>query len=317
MTAETRHDTTFLMLSTATAGSWRNAAGRVASPSRPFHNQEDGRHALISAVRVSVQTPLYAVDAVQAAVEEADALKYGDYVGVSFATEGRQNFTTTSDSYWATRRERARCGVVRGARGRSIDHRRPRTALLAPPLLSRAISHANSPLRPQPLGAAHVGRALVPRRREPPDARARGHSGAAVWRRRARARACGVPLFVRGFLAVQSPAEPPPAADMRARRRGDNGSKPARPRLRSLTSSTPPSLRVWWVVVSGSRRSALGARRGAARRQRTHPYEEPVCHITRIHRTLAGPGKAHISRPQHLLRDFLSFVPRISPQVQT
>jgi hypothetical protein len=42
-----------------------------------------------------------------------------------------------------------------------------------------------------------------------------------------------------------------------------------------------------------------------------------VCHITRIHRTLAGPGKAHISRPQHLLRDFLSFVPRISPQVQT
>ena len=57
-------------------------------------------YALVPTVRVAVQTPTYAIPAIISAVRKVDPLRYGDYYGVTFATEGRQMFTTTKDSFW-------------------------------------------------------------------------------------------------------------------------------------------------------------------------------------------------------------------------
>ena len=64
---------------------------------------------LVPVARIAVQTPLYAVDAVTRAVKRSGdperVLRYGDYIGVSFANSGRQNFTTTRESFWRTNLE--------------------------------------------------------------------------------------------------------------------------------------------------------------------------------------------------------------------
>ena len=137
---------------------------------------------LVPVARIAVQTPLYAVDAVTRAVKRSGdperVLRYGDYIGVSFANSGRQNFTTTRESFWRTNLE--------------IQHTSDELIFL--------------------VAEEHLGAVLA---------------------------------------AIQN----------------------------------------------------------------AHPYEEPVCCVTRAQRTLAvHEYKTHISRPEHLLRDALSIMPRVSPQ---
>ena len=137
---------------------------------------------LVPVARVAVQTPLYAVDAVTRAVKRCGdperVLRYGDYVGVSFASAGRQNFTTTRESFWRTNLE--------------VQHTSDELIFL--------------------VAEEHLGAVLA---------------------------------------AIQN----------------------------------------------------------------AHPYEEPVCCVTRAQRTLAvAEYKTHISRPEHLLRDALSIMPRVNPQ---